>query len=207
LEHECLTRRRPPNASSANAAPPAGSGLTPPAIHRVREHPETAGAWSTWIFIARPRLITYACLGPSARTLFGSTLNWCWLRAEPSPVQEAVGVRERIQMRELPKALAAKKPSFMSRVLGAYWHDERVVFIDPEQPEHRLFWTDAHEGTHAMCPWHAEILRLDNEDTLFKQLYAGIEVEANYGAGHLIFQGGRFHRRALKDQVVHAHTA
>jgi hypothetical protein len=122
----------------------------------------------------------------------------------PTPitaVQEAVGVRERIQMRELPKALAAKKPSFMSRVLGAYWHDERVVFIDPEQPEHRLFWTDAHEGTHAMCPWHAEILRLDNEDTLFKQLYAGIEAEANYGAGHLIFQGGRFHRRALKDQV------
>jgi hypothetical protein len=122
----------------------------------------------------------------------------------PTPitaVQEAVGVRERIKMRELPEALAAKKPNFMSRVLGAYWHDERIVFIDPEQPEHRLFWTDAHEGTHAMCPWHAEILRLDDENTLFKQLRAGVEAEANYGAGHLIFQGGRFHRRALKDQV------
>jgi hypothetical protein len=122
----------------------------------------------------------------------------------PTPikaVQEAAGVRERINMRELPKALAAKKPSIMSRILGAYWHDERVVFIDPEQPEHRLFWTDAHEGTHAMCPWHAEILRLDDKDTLFKQVLADVEAEANYGAGHLIFQGGRFHRRALRDQV------
>ena len=89
----------------------------------------------------------------------------------------------------------------MSRILGAYWHDERVVFIDRDQPECRQFWTDAHEGTHAMCAWHAEVLRLDNEDTLFKQLHPGIEAEANYGAGHLIFQGGRFHRQALKDQV------
>jgi hypothetical protein len=104
-------------------------------------------------------------------------------------------------MGKLPKALAAKKPSFMSRILGAYWHDERVVFIDRDQPECREFWTDAHEGTHAMCEWHAPILRLDNEDTLFKQLHPGIEAEANYGAGHLVFQGGRFHRRALQDQV------
>ena len=89
----------------------------------------------------------------------------------------------------------------MSRILGAYWHDERVVFIDRDQPECRQFWTDAHEGTHAMCAWHAEVLRLDNEATLFKQLHPGIEAEANYGAGHLIFQGGRFHRQALKDQV------
>ncbi len=122
----------------------------------------------------------------------------------PTPieaVQEAVGVRERVDMRRLPKALAARKPSFMSRILGAYWQDERVVFIDRDQPECRQFWTDAHEGTHAMCAWHAEILRLDNEDTLFKQLHPGIEAEANYGAGHLVFQGGRFHRRALEDQV------
>ncbi len=122
----------------------------------------------------------------------------------PTPmdrVQVAVGVRERIDMRKLPKALAAKKPGFMSRILGAYWHDERVVFIDRDQPESRQLWTDAHEGAHAMCEWHAPVLRLDNEDTLFKQLHPGVEAEANYGAGHLVFQGGRFHRQALEDQV------
>jgi IrrE N-terminal-like domain len=122
----------------------------------------------------------------------------------PTPidrVQEAVGVREHIDMRELPKAFAAKKPGFMSRILGAYWHDERVVFIDRDQPESRQLWTNAHEGAHAMCEWHAPVLLLDNEDTLFKQLHPGVEAEANYGAGHLVFQGGRFHRHALQDQV------
>jgi hypothetical protein len=122
----------------------------------------------------------------------------------PTPiiaVQEVVGIRERIDMRDLPKALEAKKPPIWSRILGAYWHDERVVFIDRELPEARQFWTDSHETTHAMCEWHAAILRLDNEDTLFKQIHPGIEAEANYGAGYLVFQGGRFHRRALEDQV------
>lgn len=122
----------------------------------------------------------------------------------PTPireVQKALGVRERVDMSKLPKALEAKKPSIWSRILGAYWHDERVVFIDQEQPEQRQFWTDAHEATHAMCGWHSEVLRLDNEDTLFKQLHPGIEAEANYGAGHLVFQGGRFHRKALEEQV------
>jgi hypothetical protein len=122
----------------------------------------------------------------------------------PTPtiaVQQTIGIRDRISMRDLPKAIEARKPPIWSRILGAYWHDERVVFIDQEQPEHRQFWTDAHEATHAMCGWHAPILRLDNEDTLFKDLHAGVEAEANFGAGYLIFQGGRFHREALKDQI------
>ncbi len=122
----------------------------------------------------------------------------------PTPiaeVQKVLGVRERIDMRKLPKALEAKKPRIWSRILGAYWHDERVIFIDRNQPEPRQFWTEAHEATHVMCPWHSDVLRLDNEDTLFKRLQIRIEAEANYGAGHLVFQGGRFHRKALKDQV------
>ncbi len=126
----------------------------------------------------------------------------------PTPitaVQEAVGAPSASRCRELPEALAAKKPNFMSRVLGAYWHDERIVFIDPEQPEHRLFWTDAHEGTHAMCPWHAEILRLDDENTLFKQLRAGVEAEANYGAGHLISKEAASTAEHLKTKCRYVH--
>lgn len=33
---------------------------------------------------------------------------------------DVIGVRERVDIRRLPKALAAKKPKFMSRILGAY---------------------------------------------------------------------------------------
>jgi len=122
----------------------------------------------------------------------------------PTPitaVQRSLGIQDRIDMRNLPEALEVKKPRIWSRILGAYWHDERIVFIDQEQAEQRQFWTDAHEASHAMCGWHAHILRLDNEDTLFKRLQPGVETEANYGAGYLIFQGGRFHREALKDQI------
>lgn len=122
----------------------------------------------------------------------------------PTPitaVQQALDVRERISMRDLPAAIVARKPPAWSRILGAFWFEERVVFIDQEQPGPRRFWTDAHEAGHAMCGWHAPVLRLDNEDTLFKQLHPGVEAEANFAAGYLIFQGGRFHREALKDQV------
>ncbi len=122
----------------------------------------------------------------------------------PTPlaeVQRALGVVERVSMRNLPAAVEAKKPRAWSRLLGAFWKEERVVFIDEEQGESRRQWTDAHEAVHVMCGWHAEVLRLDNEDTLFKELHDEIEAEANYGAGHLVFQGGRFHRRALADQI------
>lgn len=122
----------------------------------------------------------------------------------PTPlvaVQQSLGIRSRINMRDLPKALEAKKPRFWSRILGAIWYEEKVVFIDKDQSQQRQLWTDGHEAGHAMCGWHAPILRLDNEDTLFKCLHPGVEAEANYCAGYLIFQGGRFHREALKHQI------
>ncbi|MEJ7892933.1 MAG: ImmA/IrrE family metallo-endopeptidase [Solirubrobacteraceae bacterium] len=122
----------------------------------------------------------------------------------PTPieaVQRAAGVRERIDIAELPDEVRAKKPSVFKRVLGALWFEQRTVFIDTEQAHQRVLFTDAHEATHAMCGWHEDVLRLDTEDELFHQLHPGVEAEANFGAGHLIFQGGRFHRLALLDQV------
>ncbi|HEX8753778.1 MAG TPA: ImmA/IrrE family metallo-endopeptidase [Solirubrobacterales bacterium] len=122
----------------------------------------------------------------------------------PTPlaaVQAAVGIEERIDISELPAAVRAKAPAAFSRVLGALLPDQRVVFIDRGQVPVRQTWTNGHEAAHAMCGWHGEILRLDNESTLFRELYPGVEAEANYGAGQLIFQGGRFHRRALREQV------
>lgn len=121
----------------------------------------------------------------------------------PTPlaaVQHALGV-ERVSTRDLPAAVEAKKPRAWSRILGAFWKEEWVVFIDEEQVASRRQWTDAHEAAHVMCGWHAEVLRLDNEDTLFKEAHDQIEAEAHFGAGHLVFQGGRFHRRALADQI------
>lgn len=122
----------------------------------------------------------------------------------PTPlaeIQRNLGVAERIDISDLPEEVAARKPSAWSRILGAFWKEERVIFIDRAQVAARRHWTDGHEAAHAMCPWHAEVAMLDNEQTLSREAKAMIEAEANYGAAQLIFQGGRFHRRALENQI------
>lgn len=122
----------------------------------------------------------------------------------PTPmtaVQAQLGIRERIPMQDLPEPVSAKKPSWISRALGAYVRSERTVFIDTTQAEPRVLFTDAHEAIHAACEWHDAALHWDGVDELFRQRQDQVEGEANYGAGHLIFQGGRFHRVALEDAV------
>lgn len=122
----------------------------------------------------------------------------------PTPMQEvqrAVGVRERIDVAQMPDEVRAKKPPAWRRILGALWFQERTVFVDSNESEARQLFTDGHEATHAMCEWHEPTLKLDNEDTLFKHLHGRVEAEANYGASYFIFQGGRFYRRALREQV------
>jgi hypothetical protein len=116
-------------------------------------------------------------------------------------VLEAVGVEEHLDISNLPADLEAKKPARWRRVLGAIVLGERTVFVDRTQPQPRQLFTDAHEATHAMCPWHEATLLLDDESTMFRDVKDIIEAEANYGAGRFIFQGARFHRRALEEQV------
>ena len=124
----------------------------------------------------------------------------------PTPLEAVQGVldiRDRIDVAGLPDVVRASKPSLAKRVLGAVWFEEKTVFIDMSQSEPRRRFTDAHEAVHVMCPWHEKTLALlDTEDELVRRTaLAPIEIEANFGAGHLIFQGGRFHRHALEDQV------
>lgn len=124
----------------------------------------------------------------------------------PTPmeaVQRTLDIRHRIDVADLPSEVRASKPSVLKRILGAIWFEEKTVFIDTTQSEPRQLFTDAHETTHAMCPWHAQTLALvDTEDEFNgRRALLQIEVEANFGAGALIFQGGRFHRRALENQV------
>lgn len=124
----------------------------------------------------------------------------------PTPleaVQQALDIRERIDVADLPKEVRATKPWLLKRVLGAVWFEEKTIFVDLSEPEPRRRFTDAHEAVHAMCPWHEETLALlDTEDELVRRTaLEPIELEANFGAGHLMFQGGRFHKHALEDQV------
>lgn len=121
----------------------------------------------------------------------------------PTPieaVQKVAGVSARLDIAELP-SVAGRRPAALSRVLGALWFRERVILVDQSQRAPRVLFTDSHETIHALCAWHEKALFLDTTETLFRNALAQIEREANYGAGHLIFQGARFHRRALREQV------
>jgi hypothetical protein len=120
----------------------------------------------------------------------------------PTPieaVQEALGIRERIDIAHLPDELAAQKPAGWDRVLGAAWLSERTVFIDTSEPAPRRLFTDAHETAHIMCGWHRAALMLDTEHTLFRDVHDRLEAEANYGASCLVFQGADFRGRALHE--------
>jgi hypothetical protein len=121
----------------------------------------------------------------------------------PTPieaVQAVAGISSRLDISKLSD-LPDPPPRGLSKVLGAIVFDERVVFIDGDQPEVRVRFTDAHEAAHALCPWHEDTLRLiDTEQTLFKEMSDHIEAEANYGAARLIFQGDHLMRRALEEQ-------
>jgi hypothetical protein len=81
------------------------------------------------------------------------------------------------------------------RLLGAVWFEERALFVRAGQSAARRRFTEAHETAHLLCPWHAAALRVDTADEL-SPLASGLEAEANYGAGRLIFQGDRFAREA-----------
>ena len=112
----------------------------------------------------------------------------------PTPldaVLEAAGVRERVELARIPR-----RPAVAERLLGAVWFEERALFVDRRQSEPRRRFTEAHEAVHLLCPWHAATLRLDTAAELFGPLVEGIEAEANFGAGQLIFQGGSFHVEA-----------
>lgn len=77
-------------------------------------------------------------------------------------------------------------------VLGAVWLEERTLFVDGTQSAPRRRFTEAHELIHALCPWHAAVLRSDTARELFGPARRVIEAEANLGAAMLLFQGSSF---------------
>ena len=77
--------------------------------------------------------------------------------------------------------------------LKALWiPDHKRILIDQSIPKLKHRWVEAHEITHSVLPWHGECLFGDTEQTLAPHCHEQLEGEANYGAGRLLFLGGRF---------------
>lgn len=117
----------------------------------------------------------------------------------PTPldqVMRAAGINELIDISELPADIAANKPSGLTRIIGAYLFRRRVILIDGKLSSPRRRFTDGHEITHSLLPSHVRAYLLDDE-RIFRDTEDYLDLEANIGATYLLFQGPRFHRRAL----------
>lgn len=118
----------------------------------------------------------------------------------PTPLDEvarAAGVSEVLNIAELPDDLRVAKPSVLRRILGAYLFRSNTAFVDLNQPRGRQRFIKAHETGHKLIPWHGPSYHLDDEPRLFRDTEEQLEREANFAAALAIFQGGRFHERAL----------
>src|SRR5215213_1184820 len=85
----------------------------------------------------------------------------------PTPLQaiaQVAGVRAVAPVEELPAAAEASG----RKLLGAFWFEERMLYVDERQSPVRRRFTEAHELAHALCPWHEAALREDTEDELFR---------------------------------------
>lgn len=117
-------------------------------------------------------------------------------------VAGAAGVEKIREANAIPEEIVAKKPRLWKRILGAVVFSEKTIYVDRQsQIVPRANFTEAHEIAHVLLPWHEDAFRIDDERRLFYETHEELESEANYAAAHLIFQGHRYHERALEDRV------
>ena len=106
----------------------------------------------------------------------------------PTPLEAIRGVA---RVRGVAPIAELQVRASARELLGAFWFEERMLYIDEAQSAPRRRFTEAHELMHALCPWHEAVLREDTEEELFRPVRESVECEANAGAGLLIFQGLR----------------
>ena len=65
--------------------------------------------------------------------------------------------------------------------------DRKRILIDSELPEAKQRWSEAHEVSHSIIPWHTDTMLGDNKQTLTPACHEQIENEANFAAGQMLF--------------------
>lgn len=118
----------------------------------------------------------------------------------PTPlhaVEDALGVKQVVDMADLPPELADRKPKLWKRILGAYLYQEETIFVDRSQGPPRVRFAEAHELGHKVIPWHKGSFQLDDSERIFGDTEELLEAEAKLAGAHLVFQGTAFRERAL----------
>lgn len=172
--------------------------------------PRRAEAISLLRRMARPTQSIPSGLSEPAKARVGAVaeraLEWAGVLDElPTRLDQvagAAGVEKIKTMTDLPDQIEVSKPRLWKRILGAVVFSEKTIYVDRQnQIVPRANFTEAHEIGHVLLPWHEDAFRIDDERQLFYETHEELESEANYVAAHLIFQGHRYHERALEDRV------
>jgi len=93
-----------------------------------------------------------------------------------------VGAR---QIAERPSLLLEAARKFDLSAL--FLPDKKRIFIDANVPDLKKRWYESHEVAHSLIPWHTDYMLGDDRTTLSQSCHETIEIEANYGAGRLLF--------------------
>jgi hypothetical protein len=98
------------------------------------------------------------------------------------------------QFMQRAKAGLATIKSALSKVLGLFESQERLVVIDREAPKPRIPFIKLHEAGHGTIPHQNKVYRLihDCEKTLDSDIADLFEREANVFASEVLFQGEGF---------------
>ena len=83
-----------------------------------------------------------------------------------------------------------------------YIPDKRRILIDAELPNLKVRWNSAHEVAHSICDWHEDVMFGDDAVTVGDGCHEQIELEANYGAGRLLFLGDHFAERVTGQHLT-----
>ena len=94
------------------------------------------------------------------------------------------------QFMQRAKAGLATIKSALSKVLGLFESQERLVVIDREAPKPRIPFIKLHEAGHGTIPHQSKVYRLihDCEKTLDSDIADLFEREANVFASEVLFQ-------------------
>jgi hypothetical protein len=114
------------------------------------------------------------------------------------PLQNASGIREVLDMSDLPDDLVAQKPKKWRSILGALLYREQTVFVDRNQSPERVCSPRRTRPPTASSPGTRRASILMTKAALFREAKEKLELEANLGGALIIFQGTRFHERALQ---------
>lgn len=130
----------------------------------------------------------------------------------PTPLDEVLSAAGLVEPQQslLAPELVAQAPShiqgaiskLLSRVRGLLDRRAREVHLDPTvTSEGKRRFIKGHEIIHQAAPWQLDLVHADDDYRLAPDVRFQFELEANFGAAELLFQGKRFTDEAADLEV------